>query len=130
MLGTMLIATLAGCKESGTPVGPGPLPTATPTLAPTATPAANNPPVLGIRAQPDPIRGTAPFMVTVNMCTCSDKDADPLTFEYKWGGGGHKFGDFCRHEHTYTVPGQYDAWFCVSDGKAAPVCRGFKVDVN
>lgn len=109
-------------------------PTATATNAPTATPTVrprpNGPPVLGIKTIPSPMTGTAPFTVEVNMCRCSDPDADPLFFEWSWGDGNHSFHEFCRQDHTYATPGVYATFFCVSDHINESVCKNYTVTVN
>jgi hypothetical protein len=83
---------------------------------------SNSEPLLAIKIHPR--RGPAPLEVGVNMCQTSDPDADPLTFEYKWGGTSHrKVTTSCREDHTYAARGTYKALFCVDDGHDHPVCR-------
>src|SRR5438105_4445239 len=116
ILAAAVVATgLVACGKSN-PAGPAATPTATATATATSTPTAlprpNGPPVLGIRTVPAPPTGAAPFLLEINLCTCSDPDADPLEFELKWGDGLHQFKDSgCRFDHTYTAPGQYAAFF-------------------
>jgi hypothetical protein len=125
---------LAGCGKSN-PAAPAATPTATATPTPTATatPVArpNGPPILGIRTVPSLPNGTAPFLLEVNLCTCSDPDADKLEFELKWGDGLRQFKDSgCRFDHTYAAPGQYAAYFCVSDKINPSVCKNYLITVN
>jgi hypothetical protein len=122
------------CKHSPTACNcptPTPSPTATPTATPTPTPT-NHPPTLGIRVTPNPITGPAPLYVLVAMCLCQDADADPMHFIFHWGDIPHhdQHSDFCRWDHTYTTPGDYDAWFCVTDAKSDPVCKNYVVHVT
>jgi hypothetical protein len=135
---TTVAAILAGtglvaCGKS-TPTNPfNPTPTATPTTAAVASPttATNFPPVLGIRTLPDPPTGTAPFTLTLNMCTCSDPEKDPLKFELKWGDGNRSTKlSGCRFPHTYNAPGTYNAFFCVADPVNVAVCKNYTIQVN
>jgi hypothetical protein len=124
------VAFVSACR-SQTPVSPAPTPTAT--AAPTATPTARNePPVLGIKLLPssDPLVGPAPLRIFVNMCFCSDKELDPLEYEFHYNNSDHHKSSFCREEHFYQVPGTYRSWFCVSDPVNEPVCQGIDVQVQ
>jgi hypothetical protein len=101
-----------------TPSPPPPTINTGPTTTP---PAANEAPVLSIKVHPH--QGPAPLDVNVNMCQTTDPDGDPLTYEYKWGGTGHrKVTTSCREDHTYAEPGKYKAFFCANDGHDHEVC--------
>jgi hypothetical protein len=128
-------AGLVACGKSN-PAGPNPTPTATATATATATstpaPRPNGPPILGIRTVPNPPTGAAPFTLEINLCTCSDPDADPLQFLLHWGDGlvQTKKGAGCRFDHTYAAPGQYGSFFCVEDGHNPAVCKNYLINVS
>jgi hypothetical protein len=131
----VLVVVLAGCNDEipSAPSTASPTPTAaaTPAPTPTATPAANGPPVLGLRIVPNPPSGSAPLFVKVNMCTTSDPDADPILFEFKFGGGVDRFSALCRDEYTYQKRGRYAAFFCASDPPHGHVvCQNFLIVVS
>jgi hypothetical protein len=127
-------AGLVACGKSN-PAGPNPTPTATATATATSTvrpaPRPNGPPILGIRTVPSPPTGAAPFLLEINLCTCSDPDADPLTFTLKWGDGlVQTKTSGCRFDHTYGAPGQYFAFYCVADGHNPAVCKNYTINVS
>ncbi len=129
----LILAVLGvGCKPDS-PAGPNPLPTASPTATPTSSPTptpTNEPPHFEVRLSPSPPTGVVPFTLNANMCRSYDPELDKLTYEYRWKAGTHKFKDFCRDSYVYTVPGQYQAWFCVKDAYNESICENFVVNVS
>ena len=79
---------------------------------------SNSVPVLRLKTNPNPAKGTAPLVVNFNTCTSSDADGDHLLHIYDYGDG-RKTGelDDCGKDHVYAA-GKYTAVICVTDGRA------------
>jgi hypothetical protein len=77
----------------------------------------NHPPVPGIIVA-NPYTALAAVMnVTFRADAASDRDHDPLTFEWSFGDGSRAEGR--QVNHIYAEPGSYSATLAVSDGHAS-----------
>ena len=73
----------------------------------------NNPPVAMLSANPK--SGEAPLAVAFDASGSSDADGDELICEWDFGDGTTGSGE--NPQHTYSLPGTYQAEVIVSDGK-------------
>lgn len=82
----------------------------TPTLKPNASPR------ISFKTNPSPATGPKPFVVELNGCLSSDPEGDPLLFAFDVGDGRRREQSHCRHEHTYSRAGTFQASLCITDG--------------
>ena len=141
LLVPIAVSLLAACDDDAptTPTSPAPTapaaPAPTPVPAPTTRPAPTQPVSLGVRLNPTPPSGTAPFTLHVSLCASRPVppvDDYPLTFTLAWGDDNRRHTrTFCRDEHTYDTPGVYRATFCAADGiDGHESCATFRVKVD
>jgi hypothetical protein len=120
---TLLVPACATNDSSPTQPRPDlPSPVQAPTTAtvppqPIPTPVPDTPPTQVIRFNPPSARGSAPFLLQVNMCLSgSSLPGYPLDFRYDYGDGTIKGGrGVCRTQHTYQRSGNFKGVFCVTD---------------
>lgn len=98
------------------------------TALPESAGPPNAVPVLRLKTNPNPARGTAPLNVNFNTCTSSDADGERLLHVYDYGDGRKtdELND-CGKDHVYAA-GKYTANICVTDGRAGhQVCSAVDV---
>jgi hypothetical protein len=98
------------------------------TALPQSAGPPNAVPVLRLKTNPNPAKGTAPFDVNFNTCTSSDADGDHLLHVYDYGDG-RKTGplDDCGKDHVYQA-GKYTALICITDDRPGhDVCSAVEV---
>jgi len=140
LLVPIAVSLLAACDDKATtPTSPAPAapvaPAPTPVPPPAPRPAPTQPVSLGVKLNPAPPRGDAPFTLHVSLCASRPVppvDDYPLTFTLVWGDDGRRHTRyFCRDDHTYETPGIYQATFCAADGIAGhESCASFRVRVD